>query len=127
MTATVTNWTLEIKGIKNMAEYQKDEAHSIIITMRLIFFIILGIILYDFIYYCYKSLCSDTRSIIIYIMAANVIPTIMFLIFFVILPAKNIIFTGISIIPTFIYVIFITELNLNYYDICVVNDLYDSL
>ena len=128
MTATLSNWTLEIQGINNsqdMAEYNKEETLYSRKAMKVVSCVVIGFSLYDFIYSAiYDFYGIETTQIIYYTIFVNFFPIILFGVFFIVLPIKDISFTGIGFIPICIYVILETEFNIAYYEMCDINCLY---
>ena len=121
MSAIVSRWLLEIKGVKR----KLMDNFYIRNGMRVFTVIVLGISLYDIIYLL--SFCQSDYNYndkLKYILIADWISFAVVFIFYIILPLYKVSFIGMGAIPLYFFLIIELECNIVIYEFPRINALY---
>ena len=121
MSAIVSRWLLEIKGVKR----KLMDNFYIRNGMRVFTVIVLGISLYDIIYLL--SFCQSDYNYndkLKYILIADWISFAVVFIFYIILPLYKVSFIGMGAIPLYFFLIIELECNIIIYEFPRINALY---
>ena len=113
MSAIVSKWLLEIKGVKRQIKdkfYTKN-------GMRVFTAIVLGISIYDIIYIL--GFCLDDENFgkkLAYTLIADWVSFVIVFVFYIILPLFHINFIGMGAIPMYSFLVLELELNIQIHD-----------